>query len=233
MEAKYKFGHRPARRRRTRFLIIFLITTTILGIIGGIIWLDLKNNNKDKIVQGPGNEVAQALDDNTNVIKIDELTFKMELPSDWKEVSRTSNRQEQSITWQATKKYEDNRYLIAYIDTIPKTKAVTRMLPLSAREDSLVVGEASTNCSTFTKHGDGTGRQDQDEPAKYQNLSFICDLGRSIDNEIGTGSADGINTVFVTGPSKGKHAYFFVYTDHNIQPDANILYAALKSFRAK
>jgi hypothetical protein len=232
MEAKYKFGHRPARRRRTRFLISLGITLLIVGVVTSIVWLDIRSNQAEP-VQGASHEVAQLLDEDNNVKKIDEPTFTMELPSDWKQTERVQNARENSVTWQATKAHEDNRYLTVYVDIIPKTKAVTRMLVLSAQGNGLVVGEASSNCSTFTKHGDGSGRQDQDEPAKWQGLNFICDLGRSIDNEIGTGSTDGINTIAVTGPTKGKHNYFFVYTDHNIQPNTTIFYDALKSFKAK
>ncbi len=233
MEAKYKFGHRPARRRRTRFLITFLISTAILGVIGGIIWLDLRGTKEEKVVEGTSRQVAQVIDEQNSVKKIDEPTFTIELPTDWKESARVNTSQEHSITWQATKKHEDNRYMTMYVDVIPKTRAVTRMLPLTVQGNSLIVGEASANCSTFTKHGDGTGRQDQDEPAKYQNVNFICDLGRSIDNEVGTGSPEGVNTITVTGPARGKHSYFFVYTDHNIQQNTDIFYDALKSFRAK
>lgn len=215
-------------------MITFFITLAILSVVGAIVWLDLRNTNKDETVTGPGHEIAQVLDEEKNVKKIDEPTFSMELPTDWKEVARVSDSQERSVTWQATKKNEDNRYMTVYVDAIPRTKAVTRMLPLLARGDSFVVGEASASCSSFTKYGDGTGRQDQDAPAKYQNHNFICDLGRAaVDNEIGTGSTDGVNLIYMTGPSKGKHGYFFVFTDHNIQANTNIFYNALKSFRAK
>jgi hypothetical protein len=232
MEAKYKFGHRPARRRRTRFLITLAITIVIVGVIAAVVWLDIRDNDAAP-VEGASHEVAQLLDEDNNVVKVDEPTFTMELPVDWKQTEHVSNSQENSVTWQATKAHEDNRYMTIYVDVIPKAKAVTRMLPLSAQGNGLVVGEASNNCSTFTKHGDGTGRQDQDEPAKWQGLNFICDLGRSIDNEIGTGSTEGVNTISIAGPAKGKHSYFFVYTDHNIQPNTNIFYDALKSFKAK
>lgn len=233
MEAKYKFGHRPARRRRTRFLIVVLISTLILAVVGGVLWLDLRNNTDDTEVQGTSRQVAQLLDEESGVIKIDEPTFTMELPNDWKEIARSSDSNERSITWQSTKKNENNRKLQMYIDAIPKSRSITRLLPLSARGNSFVVGEASTTCSTFTKIGDGTGRQDLDTSAKYQNIGFICALGRSIDNETGTGSVEGLNTISVTGPSKGKHSYFFVFSDRNIQPNINMFYDALKSFKAK
>lgn len=233
MEAKYKFGHRPGRRRRTRISIVVFVTTIIVGAVLGLIWLDLKSTNDSKEVEGSASEVGQLLDDTTDVVWVDEPTFTMELPSDWKEVARENSVNERSITWQSTKPREDNRTLQVFVDLIPEKMAVTRLLPLTVRGEGFTVGEASSSCSTFTKLGDGTGRQDLDAPAKYQNVSFICALGRSIDNVTGTGSSEGINTISVKGPSAGKHRYFFVYADRNIQPNIAIFYDALKSFRAK
>ena len=230
MEAKYKFGHRPGRRRRTRILIVTTITLLIVGIGGALITLDLRNSGSDP-VEGTSRSVAQVLDEDTNTVNVDEPTFSLQLPSDWKQVARTTNTVENSVTWRATKAREDNRMLKIYVDVIPKNYAVNRMLPLTARGTGLTVGEVSSNCATFTKPSGE--RKDLDEPGKWQGVEFLCELGNTIDNQIGTSSTDGVNTLFVTGPTKGKHAYFFLYTDRNIQPNNTILFNALRSFKAK
>jgi hypothetical protein len=208
----------------------------IVGTIGAIVYLDVRKNQNPSPVEGTGRTVAQALDDTTDVVVLDDPYFSMEFPSDWKEIGRKNDEHEHSLTWQATKYREDNRYIKIYIDIIPKNYAVNRMVPLSAHGNTFSVGDISTNCSTFTKGGIAAPGQAQflhDENAKWMGVDFICDLAQVTDNEVGSSSAEGINTVSVSGPSKGKHSYFFVYTDHNIQPNNNILYSALRSFKAK
>jgi hypothetical protein len=70
-------------------------------------------------------------------------------------------------------------------------------------------------------------------PGKWQGVNFICDLPNYLREVAGTGSADGINMVSVTGPAGGKHAYFFTYTDHTVQPDFSIFRTIISSFQAK
>lgn len=234
MDVRYRYGHRPGRRRRTRVLIVMVVSLLIIGGVGSFIAYDLKKS-ENKPVEGQGRTVAQALDENINVKNIEEPAFSMELPGDWKETGRRKDATEQSITWQATKKGEDNRTLKLYIDTIPTSRAINRLLPVTAQGNTLSVGNVSDNCATFTKGGTlDAGRAEKlpDTPAKWEKVDFICSLSRVTDNEIGTGSTEGINTVTVKG-AKGEHKYFFVYTDRNIQANNMIFYNAVSSFTAK
>ncbi len=236
MEVKYKYGRRPGRRRRTRIAIVLLISFAIIGGIATLVYMDITKNTKDTAVTGPGRTVAQSIDSNQDVLRIDEPTFTMELPGTWKQVGRTVTVTENSITWQGAKKGEDNRKLTLYVDVIPATLAVNKLLPVSASDNSLTVGDVSDNCATFTQKGTldaGKAVANRDSVAKYKQIDFICDLAQVVQNKTGTGSIDGINVVNVTGPAKGKHKYFFLFNDQNIQPNLSILTNALKSFKAK
>lgn len=236
MEVKYKYGRRPGRRRRTRVAIVLLISFLIIGGIASLVYLDLNKSNKNTVVNGPGRTVAQSVDASQDVLRVDEPTFTMELPGDWKETGRKTTTSENSISWRATKKGEDNRTLTIYIDVIPATIAVNKLLPVSSVGSSLDFGDVSDNCATFTQKGSLDTSQavkNQDSPAKYKQIDFICDLAQVVQNKTGTGSTDGINKVYVTGPAKGKHAYFFMFNDQNIQPNLTILTNAIKSFKAK
>lgn len=234
MDVKYRYGHRPGRRRRTRVLIVMAVSLLILGAVGGIVVLDIRKT-KNKPVEGTEHTVVQALDEAINRMNVDEPTFSMELPGDWKETTRHKDANEQSISWQATKKGEDNRYMKLYIDTIPATRAINRLLPVTAQGNTLSLGNMSENCATFTQGGTldaGRAQTLKETPAKWEKVDFICNLPRVTDNEIGIGSTEGVNTVKLKG-SKGEHKYFLVYTDRNIQPNYNILYNAVSSFTAK
>ncbi len=235
MDTRYKYGHRPGRRRRTRVLIVLAVSFVILGIVGGVVGYDTYKN-QSKPVEGIKHTISQSLDETVNKYNVGEPTFSMELPGDWKETGRKNDALNQSISWRATQKNADNRYLEVFIDKIPTTKAINRLLPVSATDNVLIHGDISDNCASFTQGGTfNTGQADKlkETPAKYQTIDFICNLPRVTENEVGTGSIEGGNTVTVSGEIKGAHKYFFLYTDHNIQPDYTILYNAIKSFKAK
>ncbi len=234
MEVKYKYGHRPGRRRRTRVAIVLIVTFAIVGAIGSLIYMDIKRSNKDTYVEGQKRTVVQSVDAVQSSLRIDEPTFTMQLPGDWKLLSRVSNSTENSLTWQATKKNEDNRKLTLYVDVIPTTLPVNKLMPVTAVGDTLQPGDISDNCITYTQKSAGaTGQGDNWNLAKFKQIDFHCDFSLVILNKTGTGSPDGINTVNVTGPNKGKHKYFFVFNDQNIQPNITIFTDAIKSFRAK
>lgn len=236
MEVKYKYGRRPGRRRRTRVAIVLLISFSIIGAIGSLVYLDISKSNKDTAVTGPGRTVAQSVDSNQDVLRIDEPTFTMELPGDWKQVSRKKTTLENSITWQGTKKREDNRKLTLYVDVIPPNIAINKLLPVTVIENGLIYGDVSDNCATFTQKGTldaGKAVANRDSVAKYKEIDFVCDLAQVVQNKTGTGSIGSINSVSVAGPTKGQHKYFFLFDDQNIQPNLTILTNALKSFKAK
>lgn len=235
MDTRYIYGHRPGRRRRTRVFIVLGISVLVIGIIGGLVYLDI-HKNTNKTVSGESHTVVQALDENTSSLSIDQPTYTMELPEDWKQVDHQDTRYEHSTTWKSTKSHEDNRFLKVYVDIIPTTKSVNRLLPVSPdASKGLTTGDVSPSCHTFTQGGSQLAAQAQqlaDAPAKYQNIDFICNRARITANEVGTSSTEGVNTVTIKG-SAGSHKYFFLFTDNNIQPNFTIFTDALRSFKAK
>lgn len=236
MDSRYKLGQKPGRRRRTRVLIVMVITFSIIGAIAALIYKDLKSNQSGAVT-GKEQTVLQLLDETTAKLTINEPTFVMQLPGDWKEIERKNVTAEKSITWQATKKNHDNRWFKVYIDTIPENYPINRLVPVNKSSGGeLIAGDVSPNCATFTQGGTQNADQAQhlaSKPAKYQSIDFICDLVKIVDNQVGAGSTDGVNTITLKGAGGSTHKYFFLYTDRNIQPDYSIFYNALKSFQAK
>lgn len=232
---KYHYDHRPGRHRSRQVLIALVIALLIFGAIGTVVWQDVRKNKPGSAL-GNTHTILQAGQDPVNRLFINEAVFSMELPGDWKELSRKNVPSEHSIAWQSTKKSQDGRSLKLYIDTIPTTLPVNRLLPLSAQGNSLSLGEISENCATFTQGGTlnvNDAAKLKETPAKWNKVDFICDLPRVNDNEVGTGSTEGINTITLTGPSLMTHKYFFMFTDHNIQSNYEIFFNALRSFKAK
>jgi hypothetical protein len=237
MSRTYKYD-RSSSKHRLRHISLVLGGSVLVVciIIAAIIVGFHKSKPKSNVVSGGTILVPQATaTESTNTFN--ETTYTIKLPSDWKVVPNpATTAAANSVSWQATIKGGDNRYLEIYVDTIPATIPVNRELPLMAHGNQLTYGELSDNCSNFTAGGTtNVAQAEQLKPATsiWQGVTFICDLPRVIDNQVGTGSSEGVNTVSVTGTQKGTHQYFFLYTDRNVEPDYTIFYDAISSFQAK
>ncbi len=156
-------------------------------------------------------------------------SFQINLPKDWKQV--TPSAAQAAYSWQGTTKTSAARSLDVYVDNIPTALAVNRMYPLMAEGNRLqTIGGISNNCSTFTL-ASTTDPRTGIAPSKWNGIDFWCDMANYLRDVVGTSSAQGINSVAVTGPG-GTHKYFFVYTDHTGEPEYDTLTAALESFQA-
>ncbi len=234
MSVHYRYDHQPVKTNRLRLIGTVAGVLVVIGVIAGFLIMDIRRN-KSPAVSGQST-VQQLQSESAQTQTVSESFFTFQLPSDWKETGRKKTATENSITWQATKKNEENRYLTLYIDTIPANKPINRLMPVKAEGNGLMVGDVSEKCETFTVGGTQNAQDAQKlkpAPAKLRDVNFICNLPGIVDNEIGSGSPEGINVVSVTGETSGTHKYFFLYTDRNIQPNYGIFVNVLESFKAK
>lgn len=232
---KYRYGHGTSKRRPRKALLVFGFAIILIGLLGAFVFLDL-NRSVTPVIEGEGRVVSQVLSDNSQKITIDEPFFSFELPSDWKEVSRNENAQYNSINFQATAKEKDNRYLTVYVDRIPFDKPFNRIVTVRAIGNNINYSDVSDNCANFTVGGAQGGQPVstlRPLATKWNKVDFICNLPQLNDNQVGTASEGSPNAVTVTGATKGAHKYFFLYSDRNYQPDYNIFYDMLESFKAK
>lgn len=235
MDVRYQYDHKPGRRRRKYALAVIGVSLLALGGLASYVVADIRKSQHTE-VSGKAQTILQADNDSINRLRVNEPLFAMELPGDWKELERRNDQVENSITWQSTKPSQEGRSLKLYIDIIPANMAVNRLVPVLAQGNMIVPGDISDNCATFTQGGTLNVHEAaklKAAPAKWNKVDFICDLPRVNDNRVGTGSTEGNNSVTVTGPTKGAHKYFFLYTDHNIQSNYQILINAIRGFTAK
>ena len=101
---------------------------------------------------------------------------------------------------------------------------------VSAKDAGMDHENVSDNCATFTP---ATNAATGVSTGKWQGTNFLCDEGNYERDVVGTASAQGINTLTLTGSTTGSHKVFLVYTNNNINPDFSVLYGILESFKLK
>lgn len=230
MSDKYRFDHRSPKHKKRHVYNVAIVSAIVIGVIVIIIlYLIKQTTDSQKVVSGPNQTVGHvSASTDTQTTTVVEPYFTLSLPAEWHQTNAVNTPSQYSITWQSFESGVYGRYLTVYIDTIPTTMAINKLLPVYASGSGIDYGLLSDNCADFA-----TGSLNQPQPAKWQNVNFICNLPNRYDNQIGTGSTGGINTVSVSGPKTGTHQYFFLYTDRSAEPDYSDLYTILSSFQAR
>jgi hypothetical protein len=235
MNEKYRFDHKTYKHGKRSITLILLTSVFVMAIIAGIFYLIvIKNGNSKTNITGPAKIVGQAESQATaQTFTVNEPDYTLQLPIGWHAISSITGVNNSDIqysnSWESSGYVGTQLFLSVYVDNIPTTYPVNGLLPLTSYGNRILYGSFSGNCSNFT-----TGSSITPTPAVWESVDFLCNLPNKTDNQIGTGSTgDPINTVTVTGPTKGTHNYFFLYIDRSAEPDYSILYNIMSSFRAK
>lgn len=230
MNQVYQAGQKPPNKRRRRVkrtIIILIILALIVGLVIYILH-HLKSNTTIKQAAAITTNVTGGDNKKLHYVEPD---FSIDIAATWQPQPRPPHSFE-SFTWQTSEKTTNGQTLTIYEDSIPVNFPVNRELIVQGEGDHINVdGDASDNCSAFTKSTAITNGE-YGVAAKWQGISFICDQYNTARDVIGTGSTDGVNTV-ITQTSKGiSHKFFFDYENQNYaNPNYQDFYDALHSFK--
>jgi hypothetical protein len=164
-------------------------------------------------------------------VVIDEPLFSMDLPSGWS-AYEPARGAPVPAAYNFKSVSAEARQLAVYIDAIPQTMALNRVVTVSANGDKLDHATVSDNCTEYTQptaEEKSAGVAD----AKWQGVDFLCDIGNYERNVVGTASTEGNNQVTVTGATAGTHKIFLVYTDNGASADYTVFYGIIESFKLK
>lgn len=229
----YRAGKHPKQGRRRKRAVWLMIFALLL--IGGITLYNIVNKELQPktVIKQAAPRTSKAVFE-TKTKHYEEADFSLDLPNDWVTVPRPTATPYQSYTWRSSDRVTDSEEITIYEDTIPVNFAVNRVLIVSGQQDHLQLeGSVSDNCSTFTQ-GLSPAAGQVGVPAKWQNISFLCDQFNKQREVVGTSSSDGVNTVLLKTESTGKtHKFFFSYTTHDGNPDYSAFLSALQSFRTR
>lgn len=237
----YRLG-RPARTKRPKKFYLFeiiAIVTIVAGALFSVYWFVIKQE-KSAALRNNNTPLTSRIEVADSFTEINEPTFSMSLPGTWKETERNHNANYRTIKWDYVAKGGIGRWVRIYIDTIPSDYPVVYLMPVRSDGDKIIPDGASDHCSQFTpgatkptelnKPVPGAAEK---MPSSWQGVNFFCDGVHPLYQRVGTSSKEAINSVSVTGPSKGTHKYFFVYDDAYYNPDYTLFTTILDSFRAK
>lgn len=218
-------AHKTRRPHPWRWLALILVLT------GTGLWYGLNQLESDTVLSTP-KTIVKEIDVDSAVDSYQKGAFSIDLPKGWQFMSKYENVYTIYRFKSTLSGDPGNRTIDVYEDSNLPNFAVNRMVPVVATETGGLVtdtAQVSENCTAYTTgnlSGPTVGKT-----AKWQGIEFLCDMGNTLRNVVGTGSTDGLNTVNVKTPTSRNHKYFFTYTDNNINPDFGIFIKALNSFK--
>ena len=224
----YQLGHRPRHHYIRLAIIIFVLASIVTGaIIVG------RNYFQANTILNQSKAVIKNLPvSNTQMQHVQEAGFAFDVPTTWKEQPvRDGTTPLPRTVWQGSVKDDRARWIDVYVDGIPSDLAINHLLPVEADGDRMsVIDTTSDNCVNFTDKATSSNRAGT-APAKWSGVSFLCDTGNYERDVVAIGSTEGLNTITLTGPVKGKHRILLVYTDNSPNPDYTLFALIVKSFR--
>lgn len=215
----------------------------VAAVFGGV-WFAVKGTSRsDAVIKNSDSDISSYYDATSGGAKksINEPAFRFSLPEDWKEISRI-NGNVSFIEWQSTRKEGTARSMKLYVDSIPigingNSYAVNKLVPVQIVNNRLLPGQVSAQCIEFNTsryRPDGSIDKSMDlAPAKWQEAGFTCDIGNYLRNVIGSALVGGDYKVKLKGSDGKEHSFFFVYTDHTVNPNVQIMTQAIQSFEMK
>lgn len=208
-------------------VLAWMITVVVLLAIAGALSAQRFLKPDTHISKAPPPVVNTVIAKNSATKKFNEGDFTIYLPADWIYTGRADDTYH-AYTFENTAENKGARTLAIYVDSIPTTLGVNRVLPVEASGNGVAPNTVSDNCANFTGN---KVPGPPSTPAKWAGIDFLCDLANYARNVTGTSSPGAINVVTLTGPKSGQHKLFFTYTDNSAEPNYQIFYDALQSFR--
>lgn len=229
----YRIGkHHHTRFKRAVWTIIAL--SIVLGIGAGVYFAYKIFTTTETTATLPAAVVHEFAPPATADRLFDEEHFAIRLPEDWQLKSSGNTGRYNIYSFQATQKHKDNRWLEVYVDRVPTNMSFNRLLPVYIHENRFVVASSvSDNCMDLTEQKATNSAAEETVQLKWQGVSFTCDITNNLRNVVGVGSSENGQNLPLVSSSGVKHVFYFVYIDHNISPDYQILERAIESFEPK
>lgn len=233
----YKHG-RPVYKLTRRPLFVIAAILLIAASLG--YYFIIRPNTRNEIRNNDTARVTTLKSGSSNDTLVDDTLFSFTLPGPWNLSDQDWDARYHSYQWASEDKKLAGRSFRLYVDTIPKDQAVNYLLPVKVADNTMGLGDISENCVNFTQNAIPEDQRPANIPvnqaalpSRWQLVDFLCDNANITHQVVGASSSAGINTVTLTGPTKGTHKFFFLYRDNNLNADLNTMVTILSSFKVK
>lgn len=233
----YKHG-KPVYKLSRRPLVVSAILV-LLALAAGYYFLILPNTHSS--ISGSNTALVTSIKDNTpNSTPIEGDVFTALLPGPWKLAAKDFDARYHSYQWTSSDKKNNGRLFRVYVDTIPKDQAVNYLVPVKIENNAMGFGTVSENCVGFTQGAKTLDNRPANIPSsqaalpsRWGQVDFLCDNANVEHQVVGAASSEALNTISLSGPTKGKHKFFFLYQNNDISPDLGQFETILGSFQVK
>lgn len=155
--------------------------------------------------------------------------FVLDLPADWQSAADPHSLYGVS-SWQGTTESDAARRLDIYVDSLPPSLAINRLLPVEVGAHQLIPDSSvSPNC-LFLSQSPVQSKATGMAPVQWNDVQFTCDVGNYERDVVAAGSTEHGVDLRLTGQRTGAHQVVLVYTDNSATPDYNLFMTAVKSF---
>lgn len=220
-------AHKIPRFKPWQYVLGFVVLVTI---VSGVTLLFLPAQSSVQNDASSTKTLATPAADQT----VQHGTFSMQLPAGWR---FTGKQKDIHTIYHFAAPPEDaatSKTGTQFIDVYENSSrlqnfAVNRMVPVRLNAQGGITAqysEVSDECTAYTA-GETRDRTAVGQLAKWQGITFLCDMLNTTRNVVGTGSTDGLNTFTL-----GKQRYFLTYTDNRDKPDYTTFITALNSFKS-
>ena len=211
----YRLGKRQISHRKLYVAVsLVLLVLAMAGVVAGKYYL-----KPDTAIGTPPPPVStKIIATNGNTKRFDEGIFTIDLPADWKFVSHQTTVYN-TYTWHNTETNPGVQQLQIYLDTIPASLGVNRVLPVQSNGNRVVPTEVSDSCADFTGN---KVPGSPNTPAKWSGINFRRDLANYERDVVGTSSSDGVNIVKLVGSHQRPSQSLFCL--HRQRFDARLYY---------
>jgi len=225
----YQIGQKLTKQKSKLPKMALSIVILAVLIISGYFVINHRLKPSTYIKQSSGYSDTARYD--YQVKEINFPIFSISVPTSWDSYTKKDDANlETEFAFKSTGS-SNYQNLQLYIDKTPTKMAISRVLVVSSKVDSMSVeGTVSDKCSNpQSDEGNQNG-----VISKWQNVSYLCDTGNNFGTVVGITSGDSLNSVNLKSPSTGQNYKLYVkamYSDMN--PDYSQMINALKSIRVK
>lgn len=225
MPYSYRFTlpkYRVLRRHKRAILFMCVLLFLVLACYGAFAWYVSQGDDIDH----PQTDIKSKNFNPLNTFKTPYFYF--EADKTWQFVKNESSPN--IFVYRSSKKEIVMRDLTVYVDTLPKDRLLTRILPVEGGGDHFVAGEVSGHCKDYLK-GTIKPTNNNPVPASIESVSFTCQVD-STSNTVGIGQKGGSYGAVLTGESGKSSRYYLLYHDLRFTAQYSDFVNIVRSFHA-